>query len=450
MKSNWKTLQIRSFAEVKSGKRLPKGHQLVSFKTNFPYIRLVDIKDGKIQEENIQYLKKETHELISRYIVNTNDICLAIVGHTIGMVFQVDNRWNKANLTENAARILIFSEDIDNKFIYYYLVSTKGQEKIFARKVGSAQGKLPLYNIRSLEVECPPLKTQKNISHILSTLDNKIELNKKINQTLESIAQAIFKSWFVDFDPTHAKANAQSEDEYNAIAKELGISREILDLFPSAFEESELGLIPKGWSYELISKISNVGIGKTPPRNEKQWFVDKMGIKWVSIKDMGINDTFIISTFEQLSKEAIQKFNVKIVPAFSVLLSFKLTVGRVSVTPEDMCTNEAIAHFNLLNNEEIYTEYLYLYLKSFDYGSLGSTSSIASAVNSKIVKTIPVLIPQKNILNSLHALIAPLFKNILFISRQNDYLKKIRNLLLPKLLSGELDVSNINLEPEND
>lgn len=261
MNSDWKVLQIQNFAEVKSGKRLPKGHQLVSYKTNFPYIRLVDINDGKIQEENIRYLKKETRDVISRYIVNTNDICLAIVGHTIGMVFQVDGQWNNANLTENAARIINFSENIDNKFIYYYLISPRGQEKIISRKVGSAQGKLPLYNIKSLDIECPSIKTQRNIAHILSTLDNKIELNKKINQTLESIAQTIFKSWFVDFDPVHAKVNASSKDEYDVIAKELGISREILDLFPSEFEESELGLIPKGWSLSPFGNFLEKSIG---------------------------------------------------------------------------------------------------------------------------------------------------------------------------------------------
>ncbi|HAU0227385.1 TPA: restriction endonuclease subunit S [Legionella pneumophila] len=444
MKSDWRQVTLDEVS-VKLGDGL---HGTPNYENDGEYyfINGNNLNDGKISySEKTRRASKVEYEKYKKDL-NKNTVFVSING-TLGNTSFYNNE--KVILGKSVCYINL-KDDVNKYFIRYVLKNNHFQDYLDVYSTGTTIKNMPLKAMREYKFYLPELKIQNKVAHVLSTLDDKIELNNKINQTLESIAQAMFKSWFVDFDPVHAKANAKSVDEYDAIAKELGISREILDLFPSEFEESELGLIPKGWGYEYISKVSNVGIGKTPPRKEKQWFIDKMGIKWVSIKDMGINSTFIMSTSEQLSREAIDKFNIKLVPAFSVLLSFKLTVGRVSVTTEDMCTNEAIAHFNLLQHDGINTEYLYLYLKTFDYGSLGSTSSIASAINSKIVKTIPVLIPQNNIINRFDALIAPLFKNILFVSRQIDYLEKIRDLLLPKLLSGEIDVSNLNLEPEND
>ena len=127
----------------------------------------------------------------------------------------------------------------------FYLLSSLGLER---QKEDSAVPGLNRNTAYFQEVFLPPKSTQKKIAHVLSILDDKIELNQKINQTLEDMAQTIFKSWFVDFDPVHAKSKAVNDADYNQIAKELGISREVLDLFPDEFEKSELGMIPKGWS----------------------------------------------------------------------------------------------------------------------------------------------------------------------------------------------------------
>lgn len=444
MNSDWKVLQIQNFAEVKSGKRLPKGHQLVSYKTNFPYIRLVDINDGKIQEENIRYLKKETRDVISRYIVNTNDICLAIVGHTIGMVFQVDGQWNNANLTENAARIINFSENIDNKFIYYYLISPRGQEKIISRKVGSAQGKLPLYNIKSLDIECPSIKTQRNIAHILSTLDNKIELNKKINQTLESIAQTIFKSWFVDFDPVHAKVNASSKDEYDVIAKELGISREILDLFPSEFENTELGVIPKGWEITPVSKISKL--------NSESWSHKKFPsvlnyIDLTSVKEGNITE--------------ISEYTYETAPsrARRILKRHDTIIGTVRpgnksyayINKEGLTGSTGFAVISPLKKH--YRAFIYLYLTQENV--IAHFAHIADggaypAIRPEIVTSLKLCMPTEDLLTAFQDKIAVLFDKISQNKEEQRILVKIRDMLLPKLISGEIEVSNLNLEPEYD
>lgn len=138
-------IELGSICEIKSGKRLPKGHTLTSNPTPNPYIRLVDIDAGRISRGSVQFIEESTKAKIKKYIVEKDDVCLAIVGHTIGVVFFVEKEWDGCNLTENAARLTNFDSRFNPKFIYYYLNSVEGQHEIVSRKVGSAQGKLPLY-----------------------------------------------------------------------------------------------------------------------------------------------------------------------------------------------------------------------------------------------------------------------------------------------------------------
>lgn len=188
----------------------------------------------------------------------------------------------------------------------------------------------------------------------------------------------------------------------------------------------------------------DISIGKTPPRKEPQWFsTNPQDVTWVSISDMGSCGLYISSSSEQITQEAVEKHNVKIVPDNTVILSFKLTVGRIAITNGEMTTNEAIAHFKT-DKKEI-NEYLYCYLKCFNYQTMGSTSSIATAVNSKIIKGMPFIVPTDDELIEFHSLVAPMFAKIKANQLENDNLSQLRDSLLPKLMSGELDVSSIDL-----
>ena len=188
----------------------------------------------------------------------------------------------------------------------------------------------------------------------------------------------------------------------------------------------------------------DISIGKTPPRKEPQWFsTNPQDVTWVSISDMGTCGLYISSSSEQLTKQAVERHNVKVVPDNTVLLSFKLTVGRIAITNGEMTTNEAIAHFKTEKKE--INEYLYCYLKCFNYQTMGSTSSIATAVNSKIIKGMPFVVPTNDELEEFHIFAAPMFAKIKANQIETDNLTALRDTLLPKLMSGELDVSNIDI-----
>ena len=191
------------------------------------------------------------------------------------------------------------------------------------------------------------------------------------------------------------------------------------------------------WLIRRADDICPINIGKTPPRKETKWFTSEMTDPiWVSISDMSDCGVFIDNSTEKLTTEAIKKFNVIIVPEDSVLLSFKLTIGRVAIANRALTTNEAIARF--VTNDRPLSLYLYLTLQNYDYSKLGSTSSIATAVNSKIVKAMPVLWPGKDVVEQFAVTILPLFNEIRKRQTENRCLTAIRDALLPKLMCGQL------------
>ena len=196
--------------------------------------------------------------------------------------------------------------------------------------------------------------------------------------------------------------------------------------------------------YKRLDEISIVTIGKTPSRSEQECFTtNKTGVKWISISDLGKSGMFIFDTSEKLTQEAVDKYNVKVIPKNTVILSFKLTVGRTGFTTENMTTNEAIAHFDLFDKN--LNNYLYCTLTYFNYTDLGSTSSIATAINSKIVKSINIGIPSANQLNKFNNLTSSMFKIIRNNEFENIKLSELRDILLPKLMNGEIDLDKIEI-----
>jgi type I restriction enzyme S subunit len=228
-----------------------------------------------------------------------------------------------------------------------------------------------------------------------------------------------------------------------------GMDEATAALFPDSFEETELGKVPREWSVKTMADVSTVGIGKTPPRKEQHWFSENPeDVRWVSIRDMGLYGAYASSTSEFLTNEAVDRFNVRRVPDNTVIMSFKMTIGRVAITDGEMTTNEAIAHFKLAEGAAISTEYVYLHLKQFDFSKLSSTSSIADAVNSKTVREIPVLVPSFEVMRLFQEQIRMIFAMLKNTEQQAKNLATLRDTLLPRLISGQLRLPDALAELE--
>ena len=362
-----------------------------------------------------KFITKKGADNSSTKLANKGDIVIASAGQgfTRGQSSMV-----MIDTYVNQSVIVIHPNEKVNNFYLLYNLKFRYPELRQLSDHASTRGSLTTKIIKGLNINLPSLETQNKVSEIIKQFDRKIEVCKLLNRNLLSIADVIFKKEFRNFDE-------YLED----------------DLISSDF-----GLIPKNWYYNTLDEISDVAIGKTPPRKETWCFSEKEGVKWISIKDLGNSGTYIFETSEYLTREAIDKFNVKLIPEDTVILSFKLTVGRLGITTEEMTTNEAIAHFKLSPKSPISKEYLYLYLKNFNYEELGSTSSIAKAINSKIVKKIPILVPESNKLNEVKEIFENIFNEIKSNQLEINNLTKLRDTLLPKLMSGEIDVSKINCD----
>ena len=320
-------------------------------------------------------------------------IIIGRVGAYCGSVYLEEG---KCWVSDNAIAA-VPSGDNDTKFFYYLLKGLHLNE----RHIGTSQPLLTQEILNKINCEVPSYPDQQRIAELLSSLDRKINVNRKLNDNLEQQAMALYRQMFVE-NNNDARRECRADEYFD------------------------------------------ISIGKTPPRKEAQWFsMNPTDCIWVSISDMGRCGMYIADSSEYLTHESVDKFNIKVVPDNTVLLSFKLTVGRVAITDGAMVTNEAIAHFKT-DKPEI-NEYLYCYLKDFNYQTMGSTSSIATAVNSKIIKAMPFVIPTDAELVSFHSATAPMFEMIKTRQRENTRLAELRDSLLPKLMSGEIDVSAVQL-----
>ena len=298
----------------------------------------------------------------------------------------------------------LFWTEIDDKKIIpkylYYLLKT---EDLAGLNIGTAVPSLSTDVLNEIQLSIPEMGTQKKAVALLDSIESKININNQINDYLTELLLVLQK---------------QTEDtEYLVESR--------------------------------ADTLFNIHIGKTPPRKESEWFsFNRVGnVIWMSIKDMGNGDTYLIDSSEYLTPEAIEKHNVKKCSPGSILLSFKLTVGRVGIAANEMVTNEAIACFSSDDSRKL--AYLYPLLKSYDYASLGSTSSIATAVNSKMIKSMIIKMPSSPALDRYYKQAEPIYGFLLDNAKEAVALTELRDALLPKLMSGEIDVSKVNITQLN-
>ena len=322
----------------------------------YTYLRITDIKDDGTL--NLQDLKSVDDEKASEYLLKPNDIVFARTGASTGRNYFYDGMDGEFVYAGFLIKFSIDEKKVNPKYIKYFCQSKQYKDWINSFNTGSTRGNINAQTLGKMPIPLIERTAQDALVSILSSIDEKIKKNNEVNDNLLDQVLTLYRNKFVD--TVNDERQICRADEY-----------------------------------------FDISIGKTPPRKEPQWFsTNSQDIDWVSISDMGTCGLYISNSSEQLTKEAVERHNVKVVPDNTVLLSFKLTVGRIAITNGEMTTNEAIAHFKT-DKKEI-NEYLYCYLKCFNYQTMGSTSSIATAVNSKIIKGMPFVVPTDDELKEFH------------------------------------------------
>jgi type I restriction enzyme S subunit len=418
---------IRAHKDGNFGSLYPKIEDFVE--DGFPLLTAKVVNDGRIDFYAAQKLSKEKAALLKYGFIQPKDVLLSH-NATVGRVAVVPDFRGSALIGTSLTYFRLDESKLLPRYLAAFFEGRDFQNQLSAVMGLSTRNQVPITAQRLLEIEVPSLNEQHKISSFVSSIDDRITLLRETNTTLEAIAQALFKSWFVDFDPVHAKMQGLTPE---------GMDEATAALFPDSFEQSELGAVPKGWSIKAMADVSTVGIGKTPPRKEQHWFSESQSdVRWVSIRDMGSVGVYAAETSEFLTTDAVEKFNVRRVPDNTVLMSFKMTIGRVAITDGEMTTNEAIAHFKLEPGAPISSEFIYLHLKQFDFSKLSSTSSIADAVNSKTVREIPILLPSFEVLRAFQDQVGVLFSALKNREQHAQSIAQMRDVLLPRLISGQL------------
>ena len=389
--TGWREVKLGDVAEITRGGSPRPIHDYIT-PTGTPWVKIADATttNSRYITKTKEFIKPEG-ELKSR-VVYSGDFIVSNSA-TPGLP-----RFMKMRACIHDGWLLLREiKNVDKMFLYYLIL--KERASILSKGSGTIFTNLKTDILKNHVVFLPPLPEQKAIAEVLSSLDDKIDLLHRQNKTLENMAQTLFRQWFVE------QANAE-------------------------------------WEERPLKEVIAIAIGRTPPRKESQWFsTNTEDIKWISIKDMASDGVYTFNTSECLTQKAIDKFNIPVIPNNTVILSFKMTLGRVKITTDKMLSNEAIAHFKFGSETPFSEEYLYLYLKNYRFESLDSTSSIVTAINSTMIKEMLIIVPNQNTMDKFKQISKPLFEKIFSNQAQINTLENLRDILLPKLMSGEVSVT---------
>ncbi|MGE9983851.1 restriction endonuclease subunit S [Slackia isoflavoniconvertens] len=394
-------ITLSEVADIQTGPFGSQLHKEDYVAEGTPIVTVEHLGGRFFTRQNLPFVDDDDAERLKKYRMKRGDIIYSRVGSVDRCSYAEEE--NEGWLFSGRCLRVRPKSEINSEFLYYYLSSKEVKRFVKGIAVGATMPSINTALMGEIPIPDLPAHQQAFIAAVMTPIDRKIAINAKINGYLEELLLAQF--------------TALSPNE--------------------------------NWTEGRADSYYEIGIGKTPPRKEPEWFSDVKADNhvWLSIKDMGEAGAYSLDSSEYLTDAAVNAKNVRRVPAGSVLLSFKLTVGRVKIAGCNMTTNEAIACF--ASDDKRKLAYAYPYLRSFDYGELGSTSSIATAVNSKTVKAMPFAMPGDLELSEFYLSTKPIYEQLLATAKESRFLAQLRDVLLPKLMSGEIDVSKVDLKQLN-
>lgn len=320
-------------------------------------------------------------------------------------------------------------QGINQKYLFYWIASPEFIEEATRGSEGTRMPRAQWDFVGRIEKLVPPLKEQQAIAHILGTLDDKIELNRRMNQALEEMAQAIFKSWFLDFDPVRAKAAGQQP---------IGIKPEIAALFPGSFEDSELGEIPRGWKVTHFTDGVNVIGGGTPKTTRPEYWDGD--IPWFSVVDTpAAGEIFVISTEKSITQAGVANSSARILPVGTTIISARGTVGNLALVGVPMAMNQSC--YGLQHQRSSDGFFLYFTTKAaVETLRQRGHGSVFNTITRDTLHGVCVVTPPDKAILAFESTVRGVMLRILSSLRESRTLADLRDTLLPKLISGQLRV----------
>lgn len=377
----------------------------------YTYLRITDINDdGTLNKQGLMSVDEEN---AGNYLLQPNDIVFARTGNSTGRSYFYDGSDGELVYAGFLIKFSLDETKVNPRMLKYYTHSKPYYDWVRSFDTGGTRGNINAKTYGAMPIVLPPRKIQDRIVSILSSLDSKIENNRRINANLEQQAQALFKSWFVDFEPFK----------------------------DGEFVESELGRIPKGWRVGTLEELGDIVGGSTPSKAKPEYYTDK-GIAWLTPKDLSLSNAKFTARGEQdITQEGYDSCSTKLMPKGTVLFSSRAPIGYITIAKNDICTNQG---FKSVVPNYAGTAFLYCYLRSstqeIENKATGSTFKEASGA---LMKSLQVVVAPKEIMDDFERQMEPLFDEQECVEDESRRLSTLRDTLLPRLMSGELHVKDI-------
>jgi type I restriction enzyme S subunit len=389
--------------------------------SGIPLITARIVKDGRIMTPT-EFIASEGYDSwMNRGLPEPGDVVMTTEA-PLGEIAQINSC--KVALGQRLITLRGKPDLLNNTYLKFAMQTTFVQNQLKARATGTTVLGISQRELRKVEIPLPPLQEQHRIAHILGTLDDKIELNRQVNETLEATARAIFKSWFIDFDPVKAKIEGH---------KPVGMDTKTASLFSSAFQDSPLGKIPKGWQVGTIDEDFNLTMGQSPPGST--YNEDEKGLPFYQ----GRKDFSFRYPTRRVYCTSPKRFAKK----GDTLVSVRAPVGDVNMANEKCCVGRGLASLRHKTGSRSYTYYAMQFLQEI-FSRYEAEGTVFGSINKTDFQTLSQLRPFNEIIEVFERLIHPLDQSIENNEHESDTLSQIRDMLLPKLLSGEIRVDDAN------
>jgi type I restriction enzyme S subunit len=421
MARDWTKVRIGDLGRVVTG-RTPPGNDSAYYGGEVPFLTPSDMADRRRVEGTVRTLSPHGVERLSRCLV-PEGVGVSCIGWQMGKAILID-RPTITNQQINS--IIVRTEIADISFVYYSLLNRRME--LF--NLGAGGSRTPILNkgdFEQLPFDMPPLHEQRAIGRILGALDDKIELNRRMSISLDATARALFRSWFVDFEPVRARAAGD----------DLVLSSTLADVFPTAFAESALGSIPKGWRAATIADLAEIAGGSTPRTKEPSFWEDGTHF-WATPKDLSsLAAPVLLETERKVTELGLSQIGSGLLPPGTVLLSSRAPIGYLAVTEVPVAINQGfIAMLPRLGVSHLFLLYWAEWAQQEILSRANGSTFLEISKSS--FRPIPLVVPAPPAMSAFERMVQPLYLRVVNNERESRTLARLRDTLLPKLVSGDV------------
>ena len=395
--------------------------------TGFPIVKIANIEPPAVSLADCDKIPANMVYGLDRFTLRDGDIVMAMTGATIGKVGRLRSA-ETAYLNQRVAKISAKAGREYDDFVWA-VVSQRGfEEDVLNNAGGSAQANVSADGIGRIPIPDFTPGEQRAIGGVIAALDDKIELNRRMNRTLEELTGALFRSWFVEFEPVSAKAAGRAPNGFAAI-------------FPATFSDSELGPIPHGWRVQPIGDVIRAVGGSTPSTTEPRYWSGGEHA-WATPRDLAnLSDPVLLATERQITSAGLERITSGLLPVGTVLLSSRAPIGYTAITEIPVAVNQGFIALDCNKSLPNYyvIEWVRENMEVIEGRANGTTFMEISKAN---FRPIPAIVPAPDVVAQFSAIVAPWWRQIVHNVRETHTLAALRDTLLPRLLSGELRVKD--------